>query len=85
MSISPAPSLCGMTLRIGDLAGRAGARFDVGGIDAGGRELDADLAGSGTRRIDFAELEHLAGGAVTLIERGAHFASLPVACRRWAG
>ena len=31
--------------RKGDLAHRALARFDVGGVDAGGRELDANLAG----------------------------------------
>ena len=58
--------------RPGDLAGGALARFDVGRVDAGSRELDADLAGAGLRRLDLADAQHLACRTVLLVIGGAH-------------
>src|SRR5262249_15658650 len=56
----------------GDLAGAALAVFHVGWIDAGGLELDAALAGPRNRRVHIAHLEHVAGRAVSFVERRTH-------------
>src|SRR6185503_12275565 len=58
--------------RPGDLAGRALARFDVGGVDAGGGELDPHFARAGLRRCDVADLQHLARGPVLLVPTRLH-------------
>src|SRR5262249_14075720 len=63
-----------------DLARSAGAALHVGGIDAGGRELDAHLAGPGPRRLDVADSEHLRGRAVLLVPGCAHD---PFLSARW--
>src|SRR5262249_16798640 len=60
----------------GDLAREAGARLHVRRIDAGRGEPDAHLAGTGTRRLDLADLKHIAGGSVPFVIPGTHL-SLP--------
>jgi hypothetical protein len=58
--------------RMGDFAGTAFARLHVGGVDAGGLEPDADLAGTRLRRFDVGHPQNVAGRAVSLIERRTH-------------
>ena len=61
--------------RPGDLAGRALARFDVGGIDAGGGELHPHFAGSGLWRLHITDAQHLARRPVTFVISRPHEAS----------
>ena len=63
---------CRDDARPGDLAGRALARFDVGRIDAGGRELHPHFAGPGLRRIDLLDAQHLARRPVAFVISRPH-------------
>src|SRR5262249_35150620 len=71
-SITPAPSLCGIT-REGYFASETLARLDVRRIDARGGEFDAHFTRSGTRCLNFADLQYFACGAVALIVSGLHW------------
>src|SRR5262245_63185086 len=48
------------------------ARFDIRGIDARGGQSDAHFTGTGMRRLNFADPQYLARGAIAFIESGLH-------------
>ena len=58
--------------RVSNFSGRSQARFDIGRVDAGGREFDAHFAGAGMRRFDFADAQDVARGSVTFVIDGLH-------------
>jgi hypothetical protein len=46
--------------------------LDVTGVDAGSLDADADLVGARPRVVEFADLEHVLGGALSLAPCGLH-------------
>src|SRR6185437_8151690 len=61
--------------REGDLARQSLARFDVGRIDARGRELDAHLAAAGLRCVDVLDAHHIARRTVRFVKGRLHLLS----------
>src|SRR5262249_28250299 len=59
--------------REGYFASETLARLDVRRIDARGGEFDAHFTRSGTRCLNFADLQYFACGAVALIVSGLHW------------
>src|SRR5262245_5085514 len=55
-----------------DLARRAGAALDVGGIDAGGEEAHPHLAAPRLGGLDLSHAQNRAGGSVRLVIGSAH-------------
>src|SRR6516162_8191876 len=71
-SISPAPSLCGMTRGNAILRVKPARLFTSEGIDAGDGKTHPDLAASRLRRLHFADAQDLASRSVGLVVGGAH-------------
>jgi hypothetical protein len=57
---------------VSNFPGRSLARFDIGGIDAGGCQLDADFARASMRRFYIADAQDVACGSISFIIDSLH-------------
>ena len=71
-SISPAPSLCGMTRGKAILRVVPARPLTSDGLTPEVMQLDAHLAAARLRRLHVGDAQHLAGGTVLLVIGGAH-------------